>query len=175
MKRKSFTLFSKKMIWLGMLPGLALYTVFCVAPSVATAIFSFTDISTVPGAKVNFVGWNNYKEILFQANARDTMQSISHTIEFSVATTVIQTTLSLMIALVLCKKYVKGKTFYRTIIFLPTILGMTVTALCFKLFFSMDGVANSVLRLFGTSSSFFGDINLAFKLVIFCQIWACRV
>lgn len=166
------TLFNKKLILLGLLPGLILYVGFRVLPSVATLVFSFTNISTTPGAPVQFVGWGNYVEILFKSNARDTFAALLRTIQFSFFTTVIQTAVSLFLAVQLCKKFVRGKTFYRAVIFLPTVLGMTVTGLCFRLFFSSDGIANSVLRLFGTSSSFFGDFDLAFKLVIFCQIWA---
>ena len=165
-------LFNKQMILLGLLPGMLLYILFRVGPSVATFVFSFTDISSIPGAAVHFIGLDNYKEILFQANARDTLQALVRTIEFSFFTTVIQTAISLFLAIILCKKFVRGKNFYRAVIFLPTILGTTVTGLCFKLFFSKDGLASSFLGLFGVSSNFFGDFNLAFKLVIFCQIWA---
>lgn len=167
-----YCLFSKRMILLGILPGMLLYVLFRVVPSVATFVLSFTDISSIPGAQVHFIGLSNYKEILFEANARDTLQALWRTIEFSFFTTVIQTAISLFLAVVLCKKFVRGKNFYRAVIFLPTILGMTVTGLCFKLFFSKDGLASAFLGLFGASSNFFGDFELAFKLVIFCQIWA---
>lgn len=165
-------LFKKQMIWLGILPGLVLFLGFRVVPSVITFFLSFTDISTVPGQAVNFIGLDNYREIFFKNNSRDMLQAFFNTVMFSLATTVIQTAVSLFLAVVLCRKFVRGRNFYSAVIFLPTILGMTVTGLCFKLFFSMDGIAASVLRLFGTSSSFFGDYFLAFKLVIFCQIWA---
>ena len=166
------TLFKKRMIILGMLPGLLLYIVFCVVPSLGTFLFSFTDISNIPGQPIHFVGLSNYEEILFQNNSRDALQALRNTITFSIATTVIQTAFSLLLAVILCKKFIRGRNFYRAVIFLPTILGMTVTGLCFKLFFSTDGIAAWVLHLFGTSSSFFGDYNVAFQLIIFCQIWA---
>lgn len=171
-RRISSSLFSKKMIFLGMLPGLALYILFSVFPSLLTFIFSFTDITTVPGQQVHFVGLSNYEEILFRNNARDAMQALQNTIIFSVSTTLIQTAFSLLLAVILSKKFIHGRNFFRAIIFLPTILGVTVTGLCFNLFFSTDGIASWFLSLFGTSSSFFGDYYLAFKLVIFCQIWA---
>lgn len=165
-------LFNKKIILLGMLPGLVLYIGFFVLPSFLTFIFSFTDISTVVGQKISFIGLENYKEVLFKNNSRDLMVTFLNTLKFSFFTTVIQTVIALVFAVALCKKFVKGKKFYRGIIFLPTILGMTVTGLCFKLFFSNDGIASSVLDIFGAKSAFFADYNNALKLVIFCQIWA---
>ena len=59
------TLFKKRMIILGMLPGLLLYIVFCVVPSLGTFLFSFTDISNIPGQPIHFVGLSNYEEIPF--------------------------------------------------------------------------------------------------------------
>lgn len=164
-------LFNKKMILLGMLPGLILYIGFFVLPSVCTFIFSFTDITQIPGKEWGFVGLQNYEEILFMNNSRDTLTALGKTAIFALSTTVIQTVFALLLAIVLNKKFVKGRNIYRTIIFLPVILGVTVTGLCFKLFFSIDGPAQSVLNMFGTSSSFFGDWNLAFPLIIMCQIW----
>jgi raffinose/stachyose/melibiose transport system permease protein len=169
---KKYHLFSSKMILIGILPGLLLFVVFRLIPSIATFCFSFTDVSTVVGQELHFVGLENYKEILFKNNQRDIIQAFNRTIIFSVSTTVIQTIISLFLAVILCRKFVKGRNLFSAIIFLPTILGMTVTGLCFRLFFSTDGIAASVLRFFGTSSNFFGDYNDAFKLVIFCQIWA---
>ena len=165
-------LFDKRMIWLGMLPGLGLYLLFFVLPSIGTFCFSFTDISSIPGKAVSFVGLDNYSEILFRSNSRDALSSLGKTVIYSLSTTLIQTAFSLFIAIVLCRKFIRGRNFYRATIFLPTILGVTVTGLCFKLFFSTDGFAQAVLKLFGTSSAFFGDYNIALGLVIFCQIWA---
>ncbi len=164
-------LFNKKMILLGMLPGLLLYFCFFVAPSIGTFIFSFTDITQVPGKAWSFIGLNNYKELIFLSNGRDFLEALEKTFVFSISTTVIQTAFSLFMAVILCRKFVNYRNLYRTVIFMPTILGVTVTAFCFQLFFSIDGPAQKLLNLFGASSGFFGDYQWAFPLVIFCQIW----
>lgn len=163
--------FNKKMIILGMLPGLILYIVFFVLPSLGTFVFSFTDITQIPGQEWKFIGLDNYREVLFKSNSRDFIASLKNTFTFSLFTTIIQTVLSLVIAIVLNKKHVRGKNLYRTVIFLPTILGVTVTSLCFKLFFSIDGPAQGFLQLFDTSSTFFADPKIGLLLIIFCQVW----
>lgn len=165
-------LFDKRLIWFGIIPGLVLYIGFSVLPSIATFFLSFTDIAIIPGRTISFVGLQNYREVLFQGNSRDALEALKKTIIYSVTTTLFQTIFSLFMAICLCKKFVRGRNFYRAVVFLPTVLGVTVTGLCFRLFFSTDGIAQSVLGLFGESSAFFGDPKLAFALVIFCQIWA---
>lgn len=171
-QQKNHCLFNKRMIILGMLPGLLLYTCFFVFPSIGTFLFSLTDISSLPGKTVNFVGLSNYEELLFRSNSRDAMAALQKTIIYSVSTTLIQTAFSLFISVILCRKFIRGRNIYRAVVFLPTILGVTVTGLCFKLFFSTDGVAQAALNVFGKHSAFFGDQKLALWLVIFCQIWA---
>ena len=169
-KKKTTSLFNPKMIWLGIAPGLLIFILFRLIPSLACVVFSFTDIRQTPGNATHFVGLANYKEV-FSMNLRDFMNTMGRTGVFTILVTIIQTALALFIAIILNLKYVKGKAFYRTIVFLPVILGVTVCGLAFKLFFSIDGPAAWFLHLFGKSSTFFGDRNIALYLVIFCQIW----
>lgn len=163
--------FKKQALIFGMLPGILLYFCFFVVPSLFTFIFSFTDINQVPNMSWHFIGLQNYKEFFFQSNTGDLLEILANSLVFCIATTVIQTVFSLFLSNLLCLKFIRGRDFYRTVIFLPTILGVTVTGLCFKMFLSIDGPVESVLKLFGTSSGMFGDQNIVFALVIFCQIW----
>ena len=169
-KNGTKVLFNPAMIWLGIAPGLLIFIAFRLVPSLGTVAFSFTDIKQTPGNAVNFVGLSNYKDIL-TLNMRDFTNTLARTGIFTGLVTVVQTALALVIAVLLNMKSVKGKTFYRTVVFLPVILGVTVCGLAFKLFFSVDGPAAWFLHLFGQTSTFFGDRNMAIYLVIFCQIW----
>jgi hypothetical protein len=59
------------------------------------------------------------------------------------------------------------------VVFLPTILGVTVIGLIFTLMFNPSaGPAQQLWAAFGTSSAFFGDPNLAMALVILVQVWS---
>ncbi|MDR1443968.1 MAG: sugar ABC transporter permease [Treponema sp.] len=170
-KKMYTTHFKKEAIILGILPGLVLFLSFSVIPSILTFFFSFTDIRQIPGRPWQFVGLDNYREVLFQSNSRDMLDSLKRTFIFSLAVTGFQTAFALLLSILLTRKNLAGKNIYRTIIFLPNVLGVTVTGLCFKLLFSIDGPARILLGLFGKSSAFFGDWNLALPLVIFCQVW----
>ena len=162
--------FNPLMIWLGIAPGLLIFILFRLVPSIGTVIFSLTDIRQTPGNAVHFVGLENYMDIM-TLNMRDFGNALIRTGIFTGLVTIVQTALALFIAVILNMKSIKGKTFYRTVVFLPVILGVTVCGLAFKLFFSVDGPAAWFLHLFGQSSTFFGDRNVALYLVIFCQIW----
>lgn len=83
----------------------------------------------------------------------------------------IQNTIALFLSVQLNKK-MKGHLFYRALIFMPVILGVTVVGYMWKLVLNpIDGPAQQLLSLFQTRSNFLGSINLAFPLVISIQIW----
>jgi len=169
--QRPVNLFSRKAVWLGVLPGLIVFVGMGLGPSVATAVLSLTNVRQTPGTPWHWVGLQNYVTILLQTNRRDVMAALGHSLYFALVVTVVQTAFALLLASILNNKGLRGRNLSRTVIFLPVILGVTVTGLCFKLFFSIDGPANAVLGWFGTRSNFFASWTLAMPLVIFVQIW----
>ena len=170
-RHRQVSLFSRKAIWLGMLPGLIVFLAMGLGPSATTGLLSFTNIRQTPGTPWHWVGLQNYVSILIQSNHRDVLAAVGHSLYFALMVTVVQTAFALLLASILNQKGLHGRNVARTVVFLPVILGVTVTALCFKLFFSIDGPANAVLGWFGTRSDFFASWTLAMPLVIFVQIW----
>lgn len=157
--------------FLGMLPALALYGLFSLGPSLATVFLSLTDISGVPDDPWHFIGLANYHEFFFLTNARDNLIALGHTLLFSCVVTLLQNVLGLLLAIVLQQK-IRGRTFYRAVIFLPVILGVTVTGLMWSLILNpQGGPIEAVLGLFGQYSDLLGSYNLAFPLVMGVQIW----
>ncbi len=157
-------------IYLGILPAVLIYLVLTLGPSIATFILSFTDISGIKGVPWKFIKLDNYKEFFFQSNTRDSYSLIIRTFVFTFFVTICQNTAALFVALLLNSK-LKGISFYRAVVFMPVVLGVLVSATTWNLFFTLDGPATKLLSLFGLSSNFFGDLKLAFPLVIFCQCW----
>lgn len=157
-----------------LLPGFLLYLIIAVGPSVATTYYSFTDETGIRGAQTNWVGLDNYEEFLFRGVAsRDNLAALKRTLVFSFFVTTIQFTLGLILALVLNQK-IRGRTFFRTLYFLPVILGVAIQGLIWKLFLlPRNGPMAQVFGLFGIQSEFLGgQPNEAFAWVIFVQIWA---
>lgn len=157
--------------FLGMLPALVLYGTFSLGPSLATIFFSFTDISGVPDDPWHFIGLANYHEFFFLTSARDNLIALLHTLMFACAVTIVQNALGLLLAVVLHRK-LRGSSFYRAVIFLPTILGVTVVGLMWSLILNpQGGPVEALLNLFGQYSDLLGSYNAAFPLVIGVQIW----
>jgi raffinose/stachyose/melibiose transport system permease protein len=78
---------------------------------------------------------------------------------------------ALLIA-VLLNRRLRGSNFYRSVVFLPTVLGVTVIGLIWSLIFNPSGgPAATVWSWFGTSSSFLGDQHLALGLLVLVQVW----
>ena len=157
-----------------LLPGVLLYFLIALGPSIATSYFSFTDATGLRGAPVNWVGLDNYKEFLFQGLAsRDNIAATLRTLRFSALVTVIQFTLGLIIALLLNQK-LRGRTFFRTLFFIPVILGVVIQGLMWRLFLlPRGGPMATIYGWFGLQSEFLGgQPNEAFMWVIVVQIWA---
>ena len=155
-----------------MAPTVLIFLFFFVFPSLMTAVLSFTDISGVPNVPYKFIGLSNYAEFLFGADSAFKWRAVGKQIVFCVSVVFIQNAFALLIALVLNDVRLKGRVFYRSVIFLPVVLGVTVTGIMWKIvFYPLDGPVQQFIGLFGLHSTFFGQIGVAFKLVIFVQIW----
>ena len=157
-----------------MAPGVFFYFLLALGPALATAVYSFTDATGLPNLPIHFVGLDNYKEFLtLGAAARENFAALGRTLLFSVAVTVIQFTLGLLVAVLLNQK-LRGTTFFRTLFFLPVILGVTIQGLMWTLFlYPLGGPMQSFLGLFGMHSDFLGGQPMeAFAWVIVVQIWA---
>jgi raffinose/stachyose/melibiose transport system permease protein len=151
--------------------GLAALTVFGLVPAVAVLVVSFTDLRGLPYLPVDWVGIQNYVTFFSPAKWPDSLNALRNTVVFAVVSTVFQIALALAIALLL-NRPLRGRSFYRGVVFMPTILGVTVTGLVWSLIFNVNrGPATSLLSLFGGRSAFFGDPTIALALVIVVQVW----
>lgn len=112
-----------------LLPGVLLYLIIALGPSLATAVYSFTDATGIRGAPVSWIGFDNYDEFMFRGVAsRDNIAATLRTLRFSAFVTFIQFGLGLLLAVIL-NSTLKGRTFFRTLFFMPVILGAVVQGL----------------------------------------------
>ncbi len=151
--------------------GIAVIAVFVLVPAVAVFVISFTDIRGLPGLPIDWVGLDNYARFFSAAKLDYNLNALRNTLVYAVVSTVVANVLALGIA-VLFNQRLRGRTFYRAVVFMPTILGVTVIGLIWSLFFNPSaGPAATIWSWFGADSAFFGDPHLALALVIFVQIW----
>lgn len=143
---------------------------FVFVPAIITLVLSFTNIRRTPRLPWRWVGIDNYVSFFNPGRLSNSLRVIENTLVYAGLTVVIGCFLSLGIALLL-NKPLKGRTFGRAVVFMPSILGVTVIGLIWSIIFSVYGPLQEVLGWFGTKSNFFGDPKIAFYLVIFVVIW----
>ena len=165
---------SKWVPYLLLLPGIFFYVLIALGPSLATTVYSFTNATGLKGAPIDWVGFDNYREFLFMGQAaKDNFTAVGRTLIFCFFVTSIQFGLGLFIAVII-NQNLKGRNIFRTLYFMPVILGAVIQGLIWSLFlFPLGGPMAKFLALFGARSEFLGgQPTEAFAWVIFIQIWA---
>ena len=158
--------------WFLVLP-LAFYIIFFLLPSIMGVGYSLTDWnsrSVLNG--VHFVGLDNFKEILL--SDKDYLGGIGHTLKFTIISNVVKLIPALLIAIML-QEGLKGKGFYRTILYLPSILPFVIIGLVFKSILNYNtGLLNTILD--GLHMGFFkqkwlSDLNMVWKSIYGVDAW----
>lgn len=160
--------------YLLLLPGFFFYLLIMLGPSLATSVYSFTDATGIKGAPVNWVGLENYREFLFMGQAsRDNYGALMRTLIFCFFVTTVQFLFGLVIALIVNQR-LKGVNFFRTLFFMPVILGAVIQGLIWSLFlYPLGGPMARIFNMLGLHSEFLGGPPAeAFLWVMVVQIWA---
>src|SRR5579864_8101940 len=120
--------------------GMLVFVLFALGPSLATVVFSFTNISGVPDASWSFIGLGNYQEFFNSLSLPDTdaLPGLERTLIFAASVTIIQNILSLLVASLLNAR-LHGRVPVRALIFVPVVLGVTVIGLMWTLVFNPVG------------------------------------
>lgn len=155
-----------------LLPGIFFYVLVALGPSLATSLYSFTDARGIAGAPVHWIGLENYREFLLVGQAaRDNLDALKRTLYFCVTVSSVQFGLGLLVA-VLLTQGLWGTRFFRTLFFMPVILGVVIQGLVWKLFlYPLGGPVSEILDKFGLYSELLGGQD-AFWWVVVVQIWA---
>lgn len=158
-------------IVLFLLPFLVLYVGFTLWPLFATTIYSFFDWDGISPLQ-DFVGIRNYIEI-----AKDPVfwESFRNTFVFAIANTVVKLSLSLVMAVLLTKRWLKFKSVFRTVFFIPFVLPVSLAGLIFTYLLNpSNGALNSVLHSLGVahgSVDLLGHDETALAAVIGVSVW----
>jgi multiple sugar transport system permease protein len=103
------------------------------------------------GPNAAFVGAKNYTALFTQDGLTRTtfMQSIGNTFYYVLLVVPLQTAVSLGLALVVNNKLLKGKSFFRTAFYFPSVTSSIAISTVFLFLFSNTGAVNALLRLVG--------------------------
>lgn len=135
--------------YLFILPFFLVFLVFQLVPLVSTFYYSFfeyyRDGLTVVGP--NFVGLKNYQELL----SADLPKYIGNTIVMWLIGFIPQIIVSLVLAAWFTdvRLRIKGKTFFKVVIYLPNLIMASAFAMLFFALFSVNGPVNGLLKSLG--------------------------
>ncbi len=157
--------------WFLIIP-LILYGVFFLLPSILGIFYSFTDWNARSMGEVSFVGLKNYIEIF--TSDKNYLSGIGHTLMFTIVSNIVKLIPALFLAIML-QEGLKGKNFYRTILYLPSILPFVIIGITFKSVLNYDnGLLNGFLdmvHLGFLKQKWLSDLNVVWGSVIGVDAW----
>ncbi|MGM0898442.1 MAG: carbohydrate ABC transporter permease [Bacillota bacterium] len=160
-----------KSIYLFFLPGLVLYSLFFLYPTISALFYSFTNWDGL-SATFQFVGIDNYTraftgDSIFQ-------KTIGNNLKFMLTVVVFQTLVALAFALIVIKN-TKTNVFLRALYFFPTILSSVSVAFIWAFIYDPSmGILNQVLELIGLdflAQNWLGNANIAIYSLAITQVW----
>lgn len=154
--------------WTILIPILAYFSFFFLVPVVANLVMSFSRWSGLSGSP-EWIGLGNYRRYFTDPSY---VQVILNTVLFAVAILLIQTTLAFFIALLLNSK-VKGRGFFRSAWYIPTLTSAAIMAQVMSVFIAPSGgVINSVLKGLGLPPIiFYVQIDAMRWIIILYSVW----
>ncbi|WP_211746975.1 sugar ABC transporter permease [Paenibacillus sp. Marseille-Q4541] len=161
----------RKSIYWFFVPGLLLYLVFFIYPTLQGLYYSFTDWDGM-SETLNFVGLHNYVNV-----AENTIfhKALGNNLKFMLSVVIVQTLVSLVLALLLVRN-TKVNVGLRALYFFPTILSSAAVGFIGTYLYDPNsGLMNAVLNLIGLSSlsnNWLGDPAIAIYSVAGIQAWA---
>ena len=136
--------------WLFSAPAVIGLVIFLVIPIIAAVWVSFRDWNGLtPILDSTPAGLANYRELLIHDGVRRTDFAISLRNNFYYVLGVVpaQTFLAFVIAVILNQKFLKGKGFFRTAYYFPSITSSIAVTLIFVFLFQTNGAINQILPI----------------------------
>ncbi len=154
--------------WLFVGPALLFFSVFTVFPILFGVFLSLFKINVTTFENRTWVGLDNFPKVL---GNEDFQVSIWNTARFSFFVVIIQTSLSLLLAVAVNQK-IRGRTFFRAAFFFPSISSSVVISIIFLWFFNKFGLLNYALSLIGINGpSWTDDPSAALPAIMSLNIW----
>ena len=150
-------------------PALVVLAIFVFYPAIKTFITSLTSDRINRAGK--FVGFDNYVK-LFQS--KDFLTDVKNTLVYAVAYAPIVVIVALAFALLLNRKDLKFVGFFRTCMFLPFVISLTVAAIAssFILSPSLGLVPYWIQQLTGVAhTDLLGTRETAMATIVFITVW----
>ncbi len=140
--------------WLFLSPSLILLITFVIVPIALALYVSFTKWNGQGGPfskSASWVGLENYQRLLTRSGLtrKNFSTSLRNNLYFVLLVVPLQTIIALFLAIILHQRKLKGKSFFRTAFYMPSISSAVAVGMIFVFLFASGGVVNTVLGWFG--------------------------
>lgn len=148
-------------------PFLAGFVLFTLYPFTSSFILGLTEYDGIRQSE--FTGLENFKRMLSDSNL---FNAAAVTLKYTAALVPIKLIFSLFTAVMLNIE-IKGIGIYRTIFYIPSILGSNLAVvIMWQFLFTSDGLVNQLLEIFGfLSVSWYGDSVHSMWIIILLRLW----
>ncbi|RCX12992.1 raffinose/stachyose/melibiose transport system permease protein [Anaerobacterium chartisolvens] len=150
-------------------PGLILYLLFYMFPTISGIYFSFTDWRP-ENEIIKFTGIENLRYIFTDSLL---VSALKNTFIFAVITILGKNILGLLLATGLNVK-IKSRNILRTIYYIPAVLSTVVIGVLFSAILTPEGVFNTFLNSIGmgfAALDWLADLDLVIYTVSFVAVW----
>lgn len=150
-------------------PTVILFLMFCIYPIIHVLFVSFFEYDGMTDMK--YIGLYNYTRVFGDASW---WKTVLNTVEFGLVCPLIQIPISLILAVILNGK-LKGKNFFRTSLFLPSITSTAIMGIIFSFMFSSyNGIINGLLQKLGSTTriTWLEDEKTAKIVIILFSTWS---
>lgn len=149
------------------LPGFIAYCVFLIFPILMGIYYSFMDWNGISKG-YNFIGFANYAKLFTDKKFGE---ALLFNFRYSIMLIVGVVVISVVLALLLNKEF-KGRSFFRTLYFLPAVLSMITVSLVFKqVFFYVLPAIGKALGIEALSTNILASKQNAIYGVLFVHLW----
>jgi multiple sugar transport system permease protein len=158
--------------WLFTAPVLVILGLFLLVPVLMAAWVSVSDWSgrgSPLASSVNFIGVDNYSELLTGGGLaeRDFGISLRNNLWYVLLVVPIQTAISLSLALLVNRRFLRGRGFFRTAYYFPSVTSSVAITVLWLFLFSTTGAVNKFLSYFGiVGPNWFNDPSSIFHFGI---------
>jgi multiple sugar transport system permease protein len=141
--------------------------VITIGPMVASLFLAFTDYNLLEAPE--WSGLDNFVRMLSDERLHNSLQV---TFTYVLVSVPLQLALALALAVVL-DRGLRGMAFYRSIFYLPSLLGASVAiAILWQKVFGSDGLVNQVLSLFGVQGrGWISEPETALWTLVLLNVW----
>ena len=148
--------------WAFTAPAILIIGVFLVLPILLALYVSFSNWNGLgsPIANSTLIGGDNYAKVLVESGLaqRDFGTSIRNNLYYVIAVVPLQTALALFLAVQVNRRLLRGKGFFRTSFYFPSVTSSVAITTIFIFLFTASGAVNSVLGWFGADGpNWFAD------------------